>query len=175
MTNKTPWLNTQLPWMQRYLLVVCVLLGMLFSPLTLAGALVTDGMSSNPYDTAQPAVSASTQPRFSLVLFYMASCPHCQRFEPTLLRFMQAHHLPLLAFTLDGGVSPNLAQSQVPTLKEIKHFFPNKQPVTPTLFLIDNQTHRIVPFIQGEASDEQMEATANTIIRNILSEQGAPA
>ena len=94
--------------------------------------------------------------RFAFVLFYMQSCPHCQRFDPILKAFSDDHHIAVLAYTLDGKSLPSFPNSFNPTQTELLKFFPTQSPVVPTLFLMDQQTHHIYPVFQGEASRYQL-------------------
>src|SRR3990167_11228890 len=94
--------------------------------------------------------------RFAFVLFYMQSCPHCQRFDPILKAFSDDHHIAVLAYTLDGKSLPSFPNSFNPTQTELLKFFPTQNPVVPTLFLMDQQTHHIYPVFQGEASRYQL-------------------
>lgn len=95
-------------------------------------------------------------PRQALVLFYTASCPHCQRFAPVLKRYADSHQIPVLAYTLDGGILPDFPDSVTPTLDEVQHFFLNKKPVVPVVFWIDGFHRQIAPVLQGEATGAQL-------------------
>lgn len=94
--------------------------------------------------------------RFAFILFYLHSCPHCQRFDPILRDFSENNKIPVLAYTLDGQALPSFPDSVNPTKAEVMKFFPTKSPVVPTLFLMDQQTHRIYPVLQGEATESQL-------------------
>jgi len=94
--------------------------------------------------------------RFALILFYLHSCPHCKRFDPVLRQFSEEHKIPVLAYTLDGQSLPSFPNSITPDNSEVLKFFPTQSPVVPTLFLMDEKTHRIYPVLQGEASEEQL-------------------
>lgn len=94
--------------------------------------------------------------RFAFILFYLHSCPHCQRFDPILRDFSENNKIPVLAYTLDGQSLPSFPNSVNPTKTEVMKFFPTKSPVVPTLFLMDQKTHRIYPVLQGEATEAQL-------------------
>ena len=106
--------------------------------------------------------------RFSFVLFYMSTCPHCQRFDPILKTFSTENHIPVLAYTINGNVLPSFPNSFTPTKKEIQKFFPMGNPVVPTLFLMDQKTHRIYPVMRGEATQDQLSRRFGEIQNKIL-------
>lgn len=101
--------------------------------------------------------SPQNRPREAFILFYKASCPHCRRFNPILKAYALKHHIPVLAYTLDGWSLPSFPRSLLPTQAEMDRFFYNRNPVVPTLFLMDLNQHYIVPVLQGEASTHQLE------------------
>ena len=93
----------------------------------------------------------------AFILFYMASCFHCQHFDPILKHYAVSHHIPVLAYTLDGRSLPSFPGSVLPTSSEMKHFFPKGHPVVPTLFLMDSDQHKIYPVLRGAASGYQLD------------------
>lgn len=103
-------------------------------------------------------------PPQALVLFYTATCPHCQRFVPILKRYADASHLPVLAFTLDGGTLPDFPDSLTPSVEEVRHFFPDQSPVVPVVFWIDGAHQKIVPVLQGEATLSQLTERMESVI-----------
>lgn len=109
--------------------------------------------------------------RFAFVLFYMSTCPHCQRFDPILKAFSSENHIPVLAYTLDGNALPSFSNSFTPTKNEIQKFFPTENPVVPTLFLMDQKTHRIYPMMRGEATGTQLSQRYDQLQHSILKSQ----
>ena len=101
--------------------------------------------------------SQNIRPREAFILFYRASCPHCQRFDPVLKAYAVKHHIPVLAYTLDGRSLPSFPQSVLPSQAEMNRFFPNGHPVVPTLFLMNLDQHKIMPVLQGEAKTYQLD------------------
>ena len=103
-------------------------------------------------------ISHASEPpsRLAFVLFYRASCPHCRRFEPVISAYAASHHLPILAYTLDGSALSSFPESMQPNQNELQQFFPYGNPVVPTLFLMDSRRHRIYPILKGEASMQQL-------------------
>ncbi len=108
-------------------------------------------------DETVTVYSQNNRPREAFILFYMASCPHCQRFDPVLKAYAVKHHIPVLAYTLDGRSLPSFPQSVLPSQAEMNRFFPNGHPVVPTLFLINLDQHKIMPVLQGEAKAYQLD------------------
>lgn len=106
--------------------------------------------------------------RFAFVLFYMSTCPHCQRFDPILKSFSSESHIPVLAYTLNGNALPSFPNSFTPTKNEIQKFFPTENPVVPTLFLMDQKTHRIYPMMRGEATKPQLSQRFDQLQYSIL-------
>lgn len=115
--------------------------------------------------------SGESQPvnanRFAFILFYLHSCPHCQRFDPILRDFSQNNRIPVLAYTLDGQALPSFPDSVTPTQSEVLKFFPTKNPVVPTLFLMDKKTHLIYPVLQGEATKTQLSQRVDQLTNQI--------
>ena len=108
-------------------------------------------------DETVTVYSQNNRPREAFILFYMASCPHCQRFDPVLKAYAVKHHIPVLAYTLDGRSLPSFPQSVLPSQKEMNRFFPNGHPVVPTLFIMNLDQHKIRPVLQGEAKAYQLD------------------
>ena len=101
------------------------------------------------------AINLNAEPK-AFVLFYMASCPHCRRFVPKLKHYAVAHHIPVLAYTLDNQQLPSFPHSFTPTRAEIHKFFQGRAVVAPTLYLMDLSQHKIMPVLQGEATIYQL-------------------
>lgn len=114
---------------------------------------------------ANSGINEDSPPQEAFVLFYMASCSHCQRFDPILKRYAAQHGIPVLAYTLDGRTLPSFPNSVIPNADEIRHFFPKGNPVVPTLFLMDLTYHRIIPVLRGEASTAQLNRRLQRIHR----------
>lgn len=122
--------------------------------------------NNNVQESAQ-----SNNNRFAFILFYLHSCPHCQRFDPILRSFSESHNMPVLAYTLDSQSLPSFPNSVTPTQSEVSKFFPTQNPVAPTLFLMDEKTHRIYPVLQGEATQDQLSERLSQLINTISEEK----
>ena len=92
----------------------------------------------------------------AFILVYMSTCPHCQRFDPIVKEYVTSHHIPILAYTLNGIALPSFQDSVTPTQDEIQKLFPNGSPVVPALFVVDLKDHTIIPALTGEASAQQL-------------------
>lgn len=125
-------------------------------------------ISKDTMTQSNTTAQSTNMNRFAFVLFYMGSCPHCQRFDPVLKQFSVNHNIPILAYTLDGNSLPDFKNSFNPTKNEILKFFPTQSPVVPTLFLMDQSTHRIYPMMQGEATADQLSARFQEVEGGIL-------
>lgn len=115
--------------------------------------------------------STNSDNRYAFILFYVHSCPHCQRFDPIVRRFSKAHSIPVLPYTLDGESLPSFPDSSNPSHAEILKFFPTQNPVVPTLFLMDQKTHRIYPVLQGEATEGELSQRLSQLISQINEEK----
>jgi len=135
--------------MKKILLYVCAMMVLMGSPFM---AMASETVSV--YSSSQQ----ETQPREAFVLFYMAGCIHCRHFDPVLREYAESHHIPVLAYTLDGNSLPSFPGSLTPNKEEMTHFFPNGNPVVPSLFLMSLNDKKIVPVLQGEASQEQLDS-----------------
>lgn|SRR3989338_5034464 len=115
--------------------------------------------------------STNSDNRYALILFYLHSCPHCQRFDPIVKKFSEDHRIPVLPYTLDGESLPSFPNSVSPSNAEILKFFQTQNPVVPTLFLMDQKTHRIYPVLQGEATQTQLSQRLTQLISQISEEK----
>ena len=109
--------------------------------------------------------------RFAFVLFYMKSCPHCQIFDPVLESYASDHGVPVLAYTLDGGILPSFPNTVYPTKAELLKYFPSQNPVVPTVFLIDRKFHKIYPMMRGQATRSQLSQQFDLLASKVKSEK----
>lgn len=110
-----------------------------------------------------------TPERFHLVLFYMHSCIHCQRFDPILKHYADQHTIKVLAYTLDGKLLPSFPNSVYPTASEKSMYFPAGNIMVPTVFLLDNQQKSIIPVLKGEATEQQLSERMRQVFQSITS------
>lgn len=80
-----------------------------------------------------------------------------------------SHHIPVLAYTLDGQSLPSFPNSALPTKSEMRRFFfPNGNPVVPTLFMMNLDQKKIFPVLQGEAKPYQLDQRMKQIHRQAM-------
>lgn len=148
-------------------LFICIAIGLFFNTASASNAALTNSINAviKQNQTVQSNVTnTNSGNRYALILFYLHRCPHCQRFDPIVRRFSEAHRIPVLPYTLDGESLPSFPDSVNPSHAEILKFFPTQNPVVPTLFLMDQKTHRIYPVLQGEATEEQLSQRLSQLI-----------
>ena len=107
--------------------------------------------ASNPADNDIMALSQN----YSLVVFYLSSCPHCHRFLPVLKEFASVSHIPLIAYTLDGKKMQGFPGTQIPTHALVQKLFPGGASV-PALFLLNNHNGHLFEVGIGEQSPGQL-------------------
>ena len=94
---------------------------------------------------------------YAFVLFYRATCPHCERFAPIVKAYANAHHVFVYAYTLDGKILRDFPQSIVPTRQIFDTFFHSPLGITvPRLFLVFVNSLAIYPVSAGELSYGQL-------------------
>lgn len=119
---------------------------------------------------AIPNGLAMNSPKQAFVLFYMSSCSHCRKFEPVLKQYADEHHIPVLAYTLDGRKLPSFPNSVTPSREEVDKFFPYQKPSVPALFVMDSNKGAIYPVASGEASYDQL-ASRMSLLNSGTSEE----
>ena len=102
---------------------------------------------SNPADNDIMALSQN----YSLVVFYLSTCPHCHHFLPVLKEFASVSRIPLIAYTLDGKNMQGFPGTQIPTHALVQKLFPGGARV-PALFLLNNHNGHLFEVGIGEQS-----------------------
>ena len=151
-------------------LFILAVVGLFFNTALASDAALTNSINQmiEQNRTVQSNVTNNNSDnRYALILFYLHSCPHCQRFDPVLKQFSVNHNIPVLPYTLDGESLPSFPDSVSPSHAEILKFFSTQNLVVPTLFLMDQKTHRIYPVLQGEATEEQLAQRLSQLISQI--------
>ena len=100
---------------------------------------------------------------YQLVLFYLSTCPHCQRFDPMLQAFVNQHHWPITPYTLNGQVLPAFPHSQLPSPTRIQHFFPAGNIAVPALFLVNRTNYHAYTVSMGEATSSGLVRRLNQL------------
>lgn len=99
----------------------------------------------------------SVNSKFSFVLFYRSTCPHCQRFDPIVKEFSQDYGFKVYAYTTDGNSLPSFPNSMPMTESVEKTFFNSPNIEVPALFLINVKTMKAYLIDQGEMSYQDLD------------------
>ena len=102
---------------------------------------------SNPADNDIMALSQN----YSLVVFYLSTCPHCHHFLPVLKEFASVSRIPLIAYTLDSKKMQGFPGTKIPTHALVQKLFPGGASV-PALFLLNNHNGHLFEVGIGEQS-----------------------
>lgn len=151
-------------------LFICIVIGLFFNTESTSNTKLANSINAviqQNQEVQGNITSTNSDNRYAFILFYLHRCPHCQRFDPIVRRFSKAHSIPVLPYTLDGESLPSFPGSISPSHAEILKFFPTQNPVVPTLFLMDQKTHRIYPVLQGEATEGELSQRLSQLISQI--------
>ena len=94
---------------------------------------------------------------YTLVLFMQSGCPYCHKFDPQLALFSAQTGLKVFPYTLDGKgdiAYPNAIPAPPDVVQTF--FSSGLQVATPTVFLVEVNTLRIYPLVQGLTSMEDV-------------------
>ncbi len=104
---------------------------------------------TNKEQRAQTQIKTNTQ-EYALAFIFSSTCPHCQRFAPTLEAFAATTHLPVYAFSADGKGIHTYTQPLIANQDVLSEFFPNQENIVyPALFLVNVNTRAHVPLSIG--------------------------
>jgi len=121
----------------------------------------------DPYQlTINPVVSALRK-NYQFMLFYRATCPHCQRFAPILKEYANHSGIAVRAFTF-AGVSPYFPASVVVNRDLINTYFHGTRVAVPALFILNTTNGHAYPVSQGELSYAELVARMNQLAEEIL-------
>ena len=110
----------------------------------------------------------SLRKHFTFVLFYMSTCPHCQRFDPILRSLIDRYHFNVQAYTLNGASLPSFPNSIQPSLQISESFFGDKGAKVPALFLVNNKNLNAYTVSIGEASRAGLVSRLNELAPKII-------
>lgn len=106
-------------------------------------------INTNSNTQAPPSGEENTQ-EYGLAFIFSASCPHCQKFAPTLEAFAATTGLYVYAFSVDGKGIHTYTQPLAATAEVMSDFFPSQESIIyPALFLVNLNTRKHVPLSLG--------------------------
>ena len=94
----------------------------------------------------------SINKHYAFVLFYRASCPHCQRFVPIVKQLSDTYGFHVYPYSVQGQSLPSFPNSMTISNQIASTFFSSPNYVVPSLFLINTQTMKAFLINQGEES-----------------------
>lgn len=103
---------------------------------------------------------------YTLVLFMQAKCPYCQQFDPQLTSLSAQTGFKVFAYTLDGQGDMAFPNAIPAPSDVVQAFFgAGMQVVTPSVFLVEVNTLRTYPLLQGLTD---MQDVMNRIHSNLM-------
>lgn len=103
---------------------------------------------------------------YTLVLFMQAKCPYCQQFDPQLALLSAQTGFKVFAYTLDGQGDMAFPNAIPAPAEVVQTFFgAGMQVVTPSVFLVEVNTLRTYPLLQGMTD---MNDVMNRIHSNLM-------
>ena len=103
---------------------------------------------------------------YTLVLFMQAKCPYCQQFDPQLALLSTQTGFKVFAYTLDGQGDMAFPNAIPAPTEVVQTFFgAGMQVVTPSVFLVEVNTLRTYPLLQGLTD---MQDVMNRIHSNLM-------
>lgn len=105
---------------------------------------------------------------YHFVFIFKSTCPHCHQFSPVLKSFSRTYHLPVTAYSTDGGKLPEFPSRQLTPARFQKFFAEgNYAPAVPALFLVNDVTHQSYAVLFGETSAPQLMRRMNVLMKDI--------
>lgn len=103
---------------------------------------------------------------YTLVLFMQAKCPYCQQFDPQLALLSMQTGFKVFPYTLDGQGDMAFPNAIPAPAEVVQTFFgAGMQVVTPSVFLVEVNTLRTYPLLQGLTD---MQDVINRINSNLM-------
>lgn len=103
---------------------------------------------------------------YTLVLFMQSSCPYCQQFDPLLAQLSAQTGFQVFTYTLDGKGDMAFPNAIPAPPEVVQTFFgAGLQVMTPTVFLVEVNTLRTYPLLQGMTD---MNDVLNRINSNLM-------
>lgn len=103
---------------------------------------------------------------YTLVLFMQSSCPYCHQFDPQLALLSAQTRLSVFPYTLDGKGDMAFPNAIPAPPDVVQSFFgAGLQVITPSVFLVDVNTLRTYPLLQGLTD---MQDVMNRVNSNLM-------
>ena len=108
---------------------------------------------------------AVTENKYSIVVFYSSTCPHCKAMEPILEEYSKNSGLPIVAFSTSNGESLGFSDSAEATPELIQTFYGDTQSVSvPGIFVINNESLEAYPAVIGQTSYVDLSSKVQSIL-----------
>ena len=120
------------------------------------------------YATERDATLQAVTQQQGFFFFYSSSCPHCQRFAPTLKRFSQHYGFSVVAISVDGGFLTEFPGA-VMNEGQTKLF---QVTVYPSLFLVDPK--RQLAHLVTEGNIDENELLSRVLKISQMQDEGSP-
>ncbi|WP_272668995.1 type-F conjugative transfer system pilin assembly thiol-disulfide isomerase TrbB [Providencia sp. PROV151] len=100
---------------------------------------------------------------YTLVLFMQSSCPYCHQFDPQLALLSAQTGLSVFPYTLDGKGDMAFPNAIPAPPEVVQSFFGSGlQVITPTVFLVEVNTLRTYPLLQGLTDMQDVMSRVNS-------------
>lgn len=108
------------------------------------------------------------QAHYQFIFIYRSNCPHCHNFAPILDDFAGTYHIPVQAYSVDGGVIPPFAATPLKPA-QFRTFFLTSglKPIVPAVFLLNKETNEAYPVLFGEATPYQLSSRMFELMEHI--------
>lgn len=105
---------------------------------------------------------------WKIVLFMQGGCTYCQQFDPVLKTLSQKTGIKVFPYTLDGKSDTSFPTAIPATQEVVKTFFEHLPMVTPTTFLINVNSLKTVPILQGATDESRFMSQLDRALARIL-------
>lgn len=122
------------------------------------GLLLCTILSSWGFAASTDTTLATTAKAQGFFFFYSSSCPHCQRFAPTLKQWSRRYGFKVVAISVDGGFLPDFPDA-VMNAGQTTAF---QVTTYPSLFLVNPSLGRASLVTEGNIDEREL---ANRVLK----------